>query len=416
MEKKIKLVFACKTELNQRVIDFFCLDELCKDFDLEYWDCTDFIYLPQCFENKLERPYLRKIHSIAEFRQNLNRIPTNAIITVNFNFCDKNRKVFKTLSKCFPTIVHVSFYANTPYSYTVKGNLSYSYTTSFWRRVLSTIKKPFYNSLIVRTLVKILFHPHQYRVWINLWQWEREINRFERIVSFSCARNATYHINHPDVEQYLRMNQVAQRRSDRYIVYIDQYFPYHVDLKYHKPDLNQNQVAKDFFPSMNRYFSFLEKQYDCKVVIAVHPMANYQGNPYEGREMCSFQTAALVRDSIGVCMHSSNAISFVMLFDKPVVSLINGAIRKVPRLNNQVLNMTNDWHTPLIDTDMLPYEAQPMQKVDKESRQVYIDKYFGDFEAEGQLSNSELLKGHYISVFNNLQREEFVEKNNSLFN
>ena len=284
-----------------------------------------------------------------------------------------------------------------------------------WRRLLSVTKKPLYNSLTVRTFVKILFHPSQYRTLVNQWQWKKELQRFEEVVWFSCAKNVEYHINHPDVEQYVHLKHPTQRRYDRYIVYIDQYFPYHVDLRYNKPDMNQSQLTEEFFPSMNRYFDFLEKQYDCKVIIAVHPMANYQGNPYERREMCSFQTAALVRDSIGVCMHSSNALSFVMLFDKPVVSLINGAIRKVPRLNNQILNVMNDWHIPLVDTDMTPYEAQPMQKVEPDCRQAYIDKYFGDFEAKGQQSNAELLKEHYISVFNSLRREETVEKNNSDF-
>ena len=408
MEKKIKLVFISGSELDQRAIDYTCMDKLCNDFDLEYWDCTDFIYLPLCFENKLDRNYLRKIHSIDEFRQNLNRIPVDSIVIVGFIFCERNRKVLKALSKRFPTIVRINSFANTPYSYNVKEGSQTA--TSAYRRLISAIKKPFYNSSTIKTLIKILFHPHHYRVLVNRWQFEKETNRFERVIWFSCARNAKYSINHPDVEQYVRLKHDIQKRNDRYIVYIDQYFPYHKDLKYYKPDINQSQLAEEFFPSMNRYFDFLEKQYDCKVIIAVHPMANYQGNPYEGREMCSFQTAALVRDSIGVCMHSSNALSFVMLFDKPVVSLINGAICKVPRLNNQVLNVTNDWHISLVDTDMFPYAAQPMQKVGNDCRQAYIDKYFGDFEAEGQQGNAELFKEHYISVFNSLRREETVEK------
>lgn len=403
MEKKIKLVFISNSGLNQRVIDFCCLDELCKDFDLEYWDCSDFIYLPQHIEKKQERPYLREIHSVSEFRQNLNRIPSDALVSTGFNFYEKNRKVLKALSKRFPTIIQISFYANTPYSIEVKEDNPVK--ASMWRKLVSTIKKPIYNSLLFRTFIKILFHPGQYRVWVNQWQWKKEMNRFKEIVLFSCARNVKYHINHPDVEQYVCLKNATQRRADRYIVYIDQYFPYHADLKYHQPDMNQSQLAKDFFPSMNRYFAFLEKQYDCKVIIAVHPSSNYQGNPYEGREMCLFQTAALVRDSIGVCMHSSNAISFVVLFDKPLVSLVNGAIRKVSRLNNQILNLTNDWHIPLVDTDKTLYEAQPLRNMDADCRQAYIDKYFGDFESEGLRNNAVLFKEHYMSVYKSLRRE-----------
>lgn len=408
MEKQIKLVFISRTELNQRMVDFFCLDELCKDFDLEYWDCTDFVYLPQCFDNKLERSYSRKIHSISEFRQNLDRIPADTIVTVNIGFCKRNRKVMKVLSKRFPMIVRINLFANTP-QYSVLKETAPS-AVSVWRRLLSIVKKPLYKLLTFRILVKILFHPHRYRALVNQWEWIKETNRFEKVVWFSCVKNVEYPINHPDVEQYVRLKSTTQRRSDRYIVYIDQYFPYHFDLKYHTPDLDQDEAAKAFFPSMNRYFDFLEKEYDCKVIIAAHPMSNYQDNPFEGREMCLFQTAALVCDSIGVCMHSSNALSYVMLFDKPVVSLTNGAIRKVSGLNNQVLNMTNDWHVPLVDTDIVPYELHPMQKVDPDYRQAYIAKYFGDIEMVGLRSNAELLKEHYISVFNSHWRDAVTEK------
>ena len=410
MEKKIKLVFISRSELNQRMVDFFCLDELCKDFDLEYWDYTDFVYLPQCFDNKLNRPYLRKIHSLGELKQNLKRIPSDSIITLSINLCKKNRKALKAVSKHFPTIVLINFYVNTPS--TIKVNKETPTSTSTWRRLLSFIKKPFYNTLFFRTLIKVLFHPHQYRFYVNRWQFGKELNRFEKVVWFSCDRNTKYFINHPDIEQFVCLNRATQKRCDRYIVYIDQYFPYHVDLKFHNPDMNQNQLAEEFFPSVNRYFGFLEKQYDCKVIIALHPMANYQGNPYGGREMCSLQTAALVRDSIGVCMHSSNALSFVMLFDKPVVSLINDAVRKVPRLNNQILNITEECNIQLVDTDMTPYEAQPMRKVDAEYRDAYISRFFGDLKTENLHSNAELFKEHYMDVYNCLRKGEASAKKN----
>lgn len=410
MEKKIKIVFISRSELNQRAIAFNCLDELSKDFDLEYWDCSDFLYLPQHFERKIERPYLRKIHSFKEFVQNLSRIPSDAIVSPGLNFCKKNRKVLKTISKRFPIVVHVSFYSNTPYSSGVKKDIPT--TSSARNRPLSVIKKRLYNSSTIRTFIKILFHPHRYRTLINLWQWQKEADRFEKIVWFNCAKNIDYYINHPDVEQYVRLKQSPQKRTDRYIVYIDQYIPYHVDLKFHMPDLNQRQVAEELFPSLNRYFCFLEKQYDCKVIIAAHPVSNYRDNPFEGREICLFQTAALVRDSVGVCMHSSNALSFVMLFDKPVVSMISNAIRQMPRLNNQILNISNEWHIPLVDIDSAIYDKWPLQKLNADVRQAYINKYFGDFETEGLRSNVELLKEHYISLFNSIH-QECADKNTS---
>ena len=267
------------------------------------------------------------------------------------------------------------------------------------RNLLSVIKKPLYRSYSLKTAIKILFHPKQRHVLSRSWRFTKEWNKFKEIVTINCAKGSEYFINHPDVERYVRLQSSTDRRNDRFIVYIDQYFPYHIDLRIWKPDINTEDLEHRFFPSINRFFDHLEKIYSCKVVIAVHPKAQYMGNPFNGREMVSHNTAALVRDSIGVCMHSSNALSYVMFYDKPVVSMVNGAIKKVDRQYYQIINTVEKWDVPLVDTDITSYPEYPLRNLSSEVRNQYIEYYFGEINPSTLQSNAELMKMHLRRIY-----------------
>ena len=53
VNERIKLVVIMHSELVQRWLDYFCLDALNEDFDLEYWDCSDFVLPGFHFDKKI---------------------------------------------------------------------------------------------------------------------------------------------------------------------------------------------------------------------------------------------------------------------------------------------------------------------------------------------------------------------------
>lgn len=390
----LKLVLVSIFSTPQRYIDPLVLESLRHRFDLEWWDCSDIVY-PKYYEADSGLSYVLKIRSLTDLKRNLSRVPKDTLLVKAIPVLWKNRRVDKLLAKFFPKIVLVQSYSNTPSSSEAKEDEPASGKA---RSLLSVIKRPLYHSDTLKTGIKILFHPEQRHELSEIWQINKEWGRFKEIVVINCAKGSEYAINHPDVERYVRLRSSTERRSDRYIVYIDQNFPYHIDLKVWQPDIHVEDLAQRFFPSMNRFFSHLEKVYNCRVVIAVHPKAQHQGNPFEGREMVSFDTAALVRDSIGVCMHSSNALSFVVFYDKPIVAVVNSAVREVSRQYNQIVNMVNQWNIPLVDIDSPHCPEYPLCNLSHETRHQYIETFFGDIETTTLQSNADLITKHLHSI------------------
>ncbi len=100
-------------------------------------------------------------------------------------------------------------------------------------------------------------------------------------------------------------------------VFLDEYYPYHPDLK--------GIIIIDpeaYYLMLNRFFEKFENKYGVNVVIAGHPKADYtKNNPFEGREILFGETASMVRSCKYVLTHSSTAVSFAVLWKKPVLVL-----------------------------------------------------------------------------------------------
>lgn len=80
-------------------------------------------------------------------------------------------------------------------------------------------------------------------------------------------------------------------------------------------------VAEVYFPAMNNFFNFVEKNTGFKVVIAAHPRSNYESMPdiFDGREIVKGKTAELVARSKLVIVHMSTSLSYAVIFEKAVL-------------------------------------------------------------------------------------------------
>lgn len=65
-------------------------------------------------------------------------------------------------------------------------------------------------------------------------------------------------------------------------------------------------------------------------MIAAHPRSDYPGKPdcFEGRSIIQGKTASLIRDSSFVIAHSSTAINFAVLYQKPVLFITTDELQK----------------------------------------------------------------------------------------
>jgi len=111
--------------------------------------------------------------------------------------------------------------------------------------------------------------------------------------------------------------------NDKYVLYLDEYLPYHPDYKKIGIDREYKDIADIYYQKMNSFFDNIEKNYNLKVIIAVHPRAEYKkiGDVWSGREIIFGKSIELVKDSLFCMMHASTSINFSVLYQKPILFL-----------------------------------------------------------------------------------------------
>jgi hypothetical protein len=138
--------------------------------------------------------------------------------------------------------------------------------------------------------------------------------------SYDLKNANIININYFDFDDYLRVNKIELFIKSKYCVFIDQNLAYH-------PDIIicglKNINAERYFSDLNNYFNFIEEKFDLKVVIAAHPKAHFysENNPFSGRDLYFGKTCDLVSNAVFVLTHHSTALSYAVLFQKPIIFL-----------------------------------------------------------------------------------------------
>ena len=402
---KIKLIITHPSQLFERWIKYYCMDELAQVFDLEYWDCSSIVTPSYIVPNPLSRPYLRVIHSIKEFETKISELPKDTVLITEVYQCAENYKFHKTQSKYFPNVLHFNFYGNI-ITHIDLDETSTIDTVPKPRKKHNSIKSILYKSDIIRALIKWIFHPKG-RNFIQLYLDGKCRQLYSQHTEISCVKSDSQRINHPDFETYLSIKNEPRLIPHKYAVFIDTFFPYHSESYLGEViPSNIDEIAQKYYESLNTYFQQVKSKLGVPVVIAAHPYANYkENNPFENREVFYYQTARLIKDCEAVCIHGSNAFSYVALYDKPVEVIINSAIKGTYFGNAAELTAAK-LHLPIYDTDKSLTVVPSFEKISNELRVKYIDKYLGDINT--QKSNKELLI-EYINAFY-IQSRNYLKK------
>ena len=354
-----KIVYIHPSQLTERWIKYYCLEKLKNDYSVEYWDCSRIAH-PSFKSNKyLYKDYLLEIGSIDHYEQNLIRIPRDSLIIVDLHRTKDNLPLFKLLKKHFEHRIFINLFSNTQKSYKNK----------YWAK----IRESNFSDIIAYFKVKRMF----------------------RLFYIGGPQESEYPINHPDYEEFIRCRNLKGEHSTPYAVYVDNYFPLHPEVSQRNPSFRAKELAPLFYSSLNRYFELIEREYGLKVVIAAHPSAVYEDNPFEGREIVCNKTCELIKNSQMVCMHTSNSLSYVILYNKPVALLSNDVYRQASLEFMRLENVSK----------MIKVEITDMDERDCRIHFDYIDKGFCDnykkkyLIAEENTSNYELYKRHFEKIY-----------------
>jgi len=118
-----------------------------------------------------------------------------------------------------------------------------------------------------------------------------------------------------DYDIYLENRKITKKED--FIVFIDDYVPFHPDWK--RLGLDNRHLADHYFEQLNHFFDLLEKETGQKVVIAAHPRANYTKDYWKGRRVCHGTSQTLISEASACIMHASTALSYVVLYEKPIM-------------------------------------------------------------------------------------------------
>ena len=158
-----------------------------------------------------------------------------------------------------------------------------------------------------------------------------------------------------------------------YLIFLDQNLPFHSAqfFRNEKPPVTE---AK-YYPALHNTFLKLEKKFKMEVVIAPHPRADISKYKYffTGRKVSSLDTIELVKKSNGVLTHTSTAVSFAVIYRKPIIFLTSNEIiqsyddyrvHNSSRIfNSKLINIDNkkclnniNSHDFVLSTDRLKYD------------------------------------------------------------
>ena len=386
------------SEYSQFFEDSYCLCALIDaGYDIEYWDCSDFVYLGVHLPNHISRPFIHKFCSFKQFKQSIAKLPSDTLLAIDVNINFRNRNIHKAIQKYFKNRIFIDQYANADlHDETEVKNIEPKTEKPL---LFKQIKSVFYKSQKLQLFIKTIAHPKQRQQLLDEHYRTKIIKKYNTI-TISCAPHSAFTINHPDVNKALNLLHNNQRVvQEPYILYLDQNFPYHYELKEWNPLVNFDSVAQKHYPALNRAFSELEKKYKCKVVIAAHPTANYSINPFEGRDIIYHQTGLLVKDSIGVCMHVTNSIAYAILYDKPITLLCGESIQMVPTTFKAIQQLSSLISMPLKDMESNQNDLE-LEHVPEERRRYYLKRYFNISSLDdSMLMNEELYPKYFEQIY-----------------
>lgn len=124
-------------------------------------------------------------------------------------------------------------------------------------------------------------------------------------------------VNSSDYNNFI-YNQQEKIIEEDYIVFIDEYYPFHPDADI----LGEKKIPADtYFNMLNKSFSVVERVFNKKIVIAAHPKAILyrDHNYFEGRQIFWGVTSSLVKYASLVISHDSTAIDYAVMARKPII-------------------------------------------------------------------------------------------------
>ena len=261
----------------------------------------------------------KEINSYNELNQIL-KIQNKKTAILNFiGFHSKTFKMHFIISKF--DIVHGAFFVNAiPNPYTKKIDFSSIVLkiTEFWRSyTISTICLKFFEKLYFTGFVKILKFLGKIKSYDFVVVAGSES---KKLLSNISKETKIISAHTMDFDFMLHESKCEDENMTKYILYLDEYLPYHPDFLLLGIDLSG--IREAYYAKMNLFLDKLSVLYNTEVIICAHPRADYSGkNVWKNKNIVYNKTFEYVKKSLFCVTHASTSTNFAIMLNKPIVFL-----------------------------------------------------------------------------------------------
>lgn len=374
--QKRKIILIDHEPYTARRGRIFYLDTLMADgFEVEVWDLSSYFYPTLNLYKSEDSDYVYRLSSwprIVDQLAGTDVLRTLFVVEVPNHW--KHRKLFRLLKEKRCYTIRISLYeaSNLPALPLLKR-------WKYWEaRSIMRYMRIVGGSVLYK----------MYRYWYHIKPYDLCLTSRE---GFPDTRR----INQTDYETYQKIKDCSPLISEPYVVFIDQYFPLHPDfaIYYYKKLTGEKQYQQ----CLNVFFQKIEQKYKVKVVIAAHPKSDYDLFTFQGRKIIKYRSPELIKYARFIIMHTSLAISFVFLFNKPVIFITTrqyNSYKGVRMLEEKIALLCRK---KIFNIEKCSVDDLNITPVEEEARKKYIYTYLTSLQNENK-NNEELLRDIFLSL------------------
>lgn len=164
---------------------------------------------------------------------------------------------------------------------------------------------------------------------------------------------------------------------------------------------NKHPLSKElWYPALVNFFNIIEKQTGNKVVVAAHPKHKYtkESSQYFGsRQVIHDKSMDLISQASIVITLNSTAVSYAVMFNKPVIFLISNEVINDGNILLQEINFyASILGTSAINVDRVDDKLITNLTVNSEKYILYKNKYLSsrsDNKTNGEIIMDDVIKG-----------------------
>lgn len=327
-----KFVILYTSNFCERVSDFFCVKEwIDNGYDIEYWDLSQFTCHEKLKAVQIDGLIIKEISDIKEFVGHIRKLNNlNTLFLTWVNYCWYSAAFYEVISKF-----------NFDYAFFDNGLIpSLTIGSANKKRTIKQILEGIRNRYFSYRAKSDVLKPASYYFRLSEFH-DGGGDKIEQNTKIGWCNSGDYEHN----------SLLKPTRNKDFIVFLDQYIPYHNDIVLN----GQKQINPErYFTSLNRYFEKVEKKYGIPIIIAAHPAAMRYNtdNPYNGRKICFNLTSELVHDCKFVLAHFTTAISFVVLNYKKMIFLTSDVfVNERPWVDKYIQDFSEILGMPYLNID-----------------------------------------------------------------